>query len=451
MSFFNRKPKNVAKGVIEKIGEAKENKTFTCPFCFAEYDKTKLKYFCVECGNEYIGDWTDKIKGEAVCRNEDCEAHKLKAKTIKAVVCANKKCGEFSEEERETETKDRAGNVSKNVYKIGTYSKYVDDDGYTEALDKQEWTEKLREHDLPLTARDAARKVPLCIIGITASGKTNFITTATEELKHVDGKDFTFIEADKETRRKHKEDKGIVYGNHSFIEATAKNAFDENLRPQLWELKKSNSKSYCITVYDGAGEDHYENIDVTSNICGYIKASKAIILTLDPLLLNSMKNIDEDIKEASGANANEGYETDDTVHIVKRLAEYIRQIQGIKNTKKIDIPIAIVMTKFDVILQSESLPDNALLQKSSVPYSDGKVITGELEQIHTELKDWLCKMGEGSFITALDLEFKNYKFFGVSSVGAKGVIDFKNDDYEIRPHRVLDPILWILKEEHVLD
>ena len=68
----------------------------------------------------------------------------------------------------------------------------------------------------------------------------------------------------------------------------------------------------------------------------------------------------------------------------------------------------------------------------------------------SEIRNWLEQIGESAFIDALDSHFKEYYFFGVSSYGAPPKNAHTLPD-EIKPHRVLDPILWLFKWAKFID
>ena len=64
------------------------------------------------------------------------------------------------------------------------------------------------------------------------------------------------------------------------------------------------------------------------------------------------------------------------------------------------------------------------------------------------MKSLLQKWGEKSFIQYLETEYKTFKFFGISALGAKPIEKpngIKIISQEIKPRRVEDPLLWLLK------
>lgn len=132
------------------------------------------------------------------------------------------------------------------------------------------------------------------------------------------------------------------------------------------------------------------------------------------------------------------------------MATYIKAARGINATTMLDIPVAVVLTKFDTLINHKGFGPQALIRNRSLTVRDGKVDMTEIKQVDQEIRNWLYQIGEGTFIDTLDSHFKEYYFFGVSSYGAPPKDAHTLSD-EIRPHRVLDPILWLFKREKFID
>ena len=227
--------------------------------------------------------------------------------------------------------------------------------------------------------------------------------------------------------------------------------------PQIWYIKNLQKKrgsevpTYTFTIFDGAGEDHENNLDPSSTVCRYINASKAIILAIDPLVLSKIRRgglVDHDVM----VNSLGGYEgeTKNAEDVINSVASYIKAARGIKATKVLDIPVAVVLTKFDTILNHKAFGPQALIRNKSLTVRNGRVDTTEISQVDEEIRNWLYEIGEGAFIDALDSHFKEYYFFGVSSYGHPPKNAYTLSD-EIAPHRVLDPILWLFKKAKFID
>jgi hypothetical protein len=114
------------------------------------------------------------------------------------------------------------------------------------------------------------------------------------------------------------------------------------------------------------------------------------------------------------------------------------------------IPVAVVLTKFDTLINHKSFGSQALIKDGSLNIRDGKVDTTEIEQVDAEIRHFLEEIGEGTFISTLESHFKEFYFFGVSSYG-KPPKDANTLVDNIRPHRVLDPILWLFKKAKFVD
>ena len=375
---------------------------FTCPFCFSEYDKERIKYVCPDCG-ETTYPKTSAEKKKPSIRCEHCGRM--------ATVRLCPECGEYNKQ-------------------IPEEAKGV----------------------IPLGALDADGSLPFCIIGVSSSGKTNFITVMLHELSRVSELRIALSAQNKYTRDVQRENYTNIYENHIPPRPTDPTELGDRLKPQLWQIKnlmrqKSNTTpTYTFTIYDGAGEDHSERLDPSSAICGYINASNAIIITLDPLILTNLRRmINPDVRRNSGAS--EG-DTNSAEDIVNSVAAYIKAARGLNTNKMLTIPVAVVLTKFDTILQLDSLPAGAVVRKPSMTFSRGKVNLTEISQVNEEIRDWLYGIGEGSFIAALESHFKN--FYGVSSYGEPPETQGSVNE-NIKPHRILDPVLWLFKEEKFID
>jgi hypothetical protein len=102
------------------------------------------------------------------------------------------------------------------------------------------------------------------------------------------------------------------------------------------------------------------------------------------------------------------------------------------------------------LLGHPSFGEHALIKSRSLTIRDGKVDVTEIQQVHEEIYNFLQEIGEGAFINTIRAQFKNFYFFGVSSYGAPPK-DANTLTDDIRPHRVLDPILWLFAREGFID
>ena len=363
---------------------------FTCPFCIREYDKSKVLYVCPDCG---VPTTPSIFEREPIkCKTSGCGG----LATIRK--CPS--CGQV----------------------------------------------------IPKMALETPN-LPFSIVGVSNSGKTNYITVMLHELGKSSGLRLALGHQTKETLDHQNENYHRIYEEHTRPESTQSG---ENM-PQIWYIKNLQKKrgsevpTYTFTIFDGAGEDHENNLDPSSTVCRYINASKAIILAIDPLVLSKIRRggvVDHDVM----VNSLGGYEgeTKNAEDVINSVASYIKAARGIKATKVLDIPVAVVLTKFDTILNHKAFGPQALIRNKSLTVRNGRVDTTEISQVDEEIRNWLYEIGEGAFIDALDSHFKEYYFFGVSSYGNPPKNAYTLSD-EIAPHRVLDPILWLFKKAKFID
>ncbi len=372
---------------------------FTCPFCFHEYNKADVLYCCPDCEKSTT---PGKLEREPIkCRNE-----------IQDLNGNTKKCPGYA-----TQRKcPYCGSV------------------------------------IPKTVVET-KNLPFSIVGVSNSGKTNYITVMLHELSNSSGLRLALAHQTQETLNTQNENWRTIHDEHKAPPPT----IPGEAAPLIWTIKNLQKKhgtavpTYSFTVFDGAGEDHENNLDPSSPVCGYIKTSKAIILTIDPLVLPGIRNgsvVNEDILINSlGGDTGKSKDAKDVLNSV---AAYIKSARGLKSNRELDIPIAVVLTKIDTIINHRAFGPNALIKNSSLTVRNGLVDMAEIEQIDAEIKNFIMQIGEKSFLDALESNFKDYRLFGVSSYGAPPREGNTLPD-EIKPHRVLDPILWLFKREKFID
>ena len=363
---------------------------FTCPFCIREYDKKKVLYFCPDCG-------TVATPG-------------LFAHT--PIKCKTPNCGGYA-------------TVRKCPY---------------------------CEEVIPKVALETPN-LPFSIIGVSNSGKTNYITVMLKELGRSSGLNLALGHQTIDTINQQNKNCSLIYDQHK----TPDNTNSGKPLPQIWYIKNLQKKhgnevpTYTFTIFDGAGEDHENQLDPTSTVCRYINASKAIILTVDPLILPGIQSgIDVDTNIMANSLGTGSGGTVNAEEIIHSIANYIKSARGLDSSKMLDIPIAVVFTKFDTILNHRAFGPQALIKNPSMTVRNGTIDLAEIQQIDSEIRYWLNQIGENKFISALDSHFKEYYLFGVSSYGSPPKIAHTTPN-EIKPHRVLDPILWLFKRAKFID
>lgn len=360
---------------------------FTCPYCYE-------KHTLMDCGMKCAYDHDAKMKCEKVTKSAD------------GWIPNNRKAGCF----RCTET-------SQTLY-----------------------CPKVKK----VIPRDFLEKdsLPIALLGAKASGKSNYIAVLVNEIRYKMSAKFnctlsvTSSEESKLYYDKYYYDP--LFNNSNVVDAT--NAVDE-IPPLIFPINFMDSKyratkSSILTFYDTAGE----NLDTQSSmvLLSYIPNSKGIILLLDPLQVSSIR------KQLEGKMALPNKNTDVNL-VLHRVVDNIRQVKKVKGPIK--IPLAVVFTKIDALEKFDILPPGSCLREESDHMKRGIFVMSDYENCNIELETLVANWLDEELLMLIK-NFEKCSFFGISSFGS--VPNGSKLSSEIRPRRVLDPLLWLLAENNYI-
>ena len=292
-----------------------------------------------------------------------------------------------------------------------------------------------------------------CAVGVSGAGKSSYMTTLMHELKY-SGLPWIFQAMDVETTQLAQVNEQHVYEDRQCLSGTKAGI---SPRPQLWTILDNSKKgekipTYAMTIYDGAGED-CERIDYTpidAKISRYLSGAKMLMIMFDPLLLSSVRGeISHDVLNASMATDRQTSAPANMVSMVNSLANYIRRACNISPGKRIDRRAAVVLTKIDALTEMiNGFASGAAILKQSPHIQNHGFVESDSEMVDLEIRDWLMRQGETAFLDAIDANFKDVRVFGVSSFGRPP--DAYKRLAKVRPHRVLDPLMWLLAAEKII-
>jgi len=292
-----------------------------------------------------------------------------------------------------------------------------------------------------------------CTIGVAGAGKSSYLTTMLHELKY-SGLPWIIQAMNVDTTERTQLNEQNVYEARHCLEGTKSGV---SPKPQLWTMTDNSTNSdrlptCALTIYDGAGED-CEHIGYTAQdaaIARYIAGSKMLLIIFDPLLLSSVRGeVSFEILNVSMATERQTSAPANMVSMANSLANYIRQSCNINPGKRIEANAAVVLTKLDALreMQGGFGASSTILKES--PHAKMKgFVEADSAMVDLEIRDWLARQGETAFLDAIDANFKNVRVFGVSSFGNPP--DQHKRLAKLRPHRVLDPIMWLLATEGII-
>lgn len=292
-----------------------------------------------------------------------------------------------------------------------------------------------------------------CAVGVSGAGKSSYMTTLLHELKY-SGLPWVLQAMDVETTRRAQANEQYLYEERHCLQGTESGI---SPKPQLWTILDNSVKSdkiptYALTIYDGAGED-CEHIDYTpldSKISQYLSGARMLLIMFDPLLLSNVRmEISHETLNTSMATERQTSAPANMVSMVNSLANYIRRSCNIPPGKRIDRRAAVVLTKIDTLGEMlNGFSSDATILKASPHIQNKGFVESDSEMVDLEIRDWLTRQGETAFLGAIDANFRDVRVFGVSSFGRPP--DLYKRLAKIRPHRVLDPLMWMLATEGII-
>jgi len=301
----------------------------------------------------------------------------------------------------------------------------------------------------PLPSGFGESKSPLFgIVGTKGAGKTTLMTVLVRQLRDSVGKRF---------------DSSILLANDnpdgqgSLSEYQANREFPLYERGQLpvptsalgtstrqhavpvqfrWQQGAGRKiKSSMFSVIDTAGEDLNNFMSVAS--LPYLPVANGLIILLDPFTLPSARATLNLTRAAISVG------DDIPIHVLGNLTDMLRTERGVSSRKRIGLPVAVVFTKMDAFFRM--LDPSSPLMRTAPPVpayteADGRAVH---EHMLAMLHEWSAQ----DIDAHMRLNFSDFRYFGVSALGAE-------PDYEqsrvapggIRPHRVEDPVLWLLSK-----
>jgi Double-GTPase 2 len=283
----------------------------------------------------------------------------------------------------------------------------------------------------------------MALIGTKDSGKSHYVTVVLHELDHRVGPRLngSLMLLDEYTRdRMRNELLPRLYKQRMVLDPTQGAASDVTTRlPLAARLSLGAGKvthDSNLIFFDAAGED-LQSLSTLEREARYVTQSDGVIVIIDPLQIPSIRdelNGSVELPEVS----------QDANTMLMRVAALMREARGVPPQKRIEVPLALVVSKLDAI--RELLPDThpALTASPLDGAFDRRDARNVNDTVRADLAAWL---GEG-FDRFVQQTFSNVGHFAVSALG--GTPSSGRLDHGVAPHRVEDPVLWMLDQWHAV-
>lgn len=394
--------------------------TFICPFCFEEHKISNIQFRCTNRRCKDVED-IELTKYE----NGDISIPKMGKPTFRA--------------------------ASKG-FSIPKSAKCPECGNSTYAVICPSCHNKLPESTL------LGRDMIISIVGSRDTGKSHFVGVIINELiERISVKFGGAMEGFDDTMSRYRSGAyQKLYMDMQKLDLTKSSVQDVNngaYRPLIFTLKlkhkgffREKVNSFTLVFFDTAGEDLNDE-DTMNTVNKYICKSAGIIFLLDPMQFPAVRNqLDENtVSRASSVDWRQATRSDD---IMSRVSKLIRNDKHMKSETKINIPVAVVFSKFDAIAQL--IPEGSTILETS-PHCNEKIFDMfDWHNVDNEIRSLLVEWGAESFMFQVDVNYTNHAYFTVSALGMDNNPKENRKIDRPRPHRIEDPLLWILKENGVI-
>lgn len=213
--------------------------------------------------------------------------------------------------------------------------------------------------------------------------------------------------------------------------------------PTAWQFLTGRRRCVEFAFRDCAGEE-FTDPSALHDFHRYITHSAGILLLVDPTTIPGLRERLPNDAIAQRAQSRP-LEID---QIVSRLIGLFERVENIRVGKRIKTPLALVLTKADVLRRLNSSAAGMFREPESL-HIDGFDRDGFIRQ-DSQLRQLLNDCGQSSLLASLDAKFSSVGIFAVSALGHEPTIQSagKNGEGEqrvgrIQPWRVLDPLVWL--------
>ncbi|RSM84757.1 hypothetical protein DMH04_19965 [Kibdelosporangium aridum] len=300
----------------------------------------------------------------------------------------------------------------------------------------------------PLPANFAESRSPLIgMVGGKNSGKTVYTTVLVHELRHNVRRRFA---ADVSFAGDQQGDAGSL-GN--WLKLYERSLFDQNMlfestaaardglkvplvlqwrQPKRGKLGRTSHSTTTLSFYDAPGEDMTTQEFVNGQ--AYLGSADGLIVLLDPF---ELPGAHDRIAVPDAARR----ETEPPLTVLNRITEMLRLTHGVKASRRITIPIAVVFSKIDAFYKMLG-DDHPLLIKPQAGAFYNETAGQDTDE---HIRALLTELDADDIDSHLRSHYKQFRYFAVSSLGAEP--DYRKqqvDEGGVRPFRVDEPLLWLL-------
>lgn len=305
---------------------------------------------------------------------------------------------------------------------------------------------------LPISLLEGASPL-LGMVGRTASGKTVYLTVLNQQLRDVVRKQFDadVYPVDGQGAGSH--------SVHEWLEQYERALYDRNQLlpptppgrrvPLVLQWRQTRRRygrtrevSTILSFCDVAGEDLLTQPRAMRQ--PYLAAASGLIVLLDAWQIPRVR---------AGQPVPPGQEEPRPLvqSVLGIVTDTLRDARGSGVKGKLATPVAVVVGKFDVV--ERLLPEQHYL-RTAEPHAGPAYDERFGRNTSEELRRFLDAYGADDIDRHMELNYKTYRYFALSSLGSapvqangRQVVDAGG----VRPRHVAQPLLWLLQQHDIID
>ncbi|MDC7951801.1 hypothetical protein PAA26_07140 [Methanomassiliicoccaceae archaeon COG_1] len=399
---------------------------YLCPFCFSRIDLSRIHYSCTNplCAKRFL-------EG---CSEADARRYRSQYRAGEEIDIENSVY--LGKDPRDRDAVTTKNHIVRNS-----------EDGLCDICHRAAYVRlcPVCHNQIPQGAEEEGSTI-FAVMGSKGVGKSHYIAVLINQLRNSFSAEFgsTLSPASDRTTVKYRDD----YYRRLFEEGrklSSTPSYENNREsrdPMIYYLrflKDDAPRVYTLAFFDTAGEDlDSTNKMVSLNISSFISSASGIVYLIDPLQIPFInKRIRMDNKPETAPDVNDR---------LSYISDIIRNKNKLRAKDPIDVPLAVVLTKVDVLMKSpeNDEEDKVLFGPESsihIERERGRYDKTNFDEISAEVEEYLRRTVSESFTQTVG-QYTKHEYFAVSALGSNpsGSILTRG----ISPFRVEDPFIWLL-------
>lgn len=185
--------------------------------------------------------------------------------------------------------------------------------------------------------------------------------------------------------------------------------FNASMYSLLLDSQQLNPRRQ-ISVYDIAGEMFRHGSEDSVVAQAQYKYTNGIVVVIDPLSSSLLR---EKVRESSPDDI-KNHSSDDAGTVINNFINYMLDIGGMKPGDRFRIPVSVVIAKADIAYVRDAIHPSLIGQRMirfPGQYKD------EQEAGDDICREFMCSIGMGSVVDALEVSFSDIHYYAASAMG----------------------------------